>query len=151
MPKRQPQDAPGIIVIAQANAEILRRQCEASAHANRNNGTAHKVQLIPLSRGMACIRIYGNFPQFTALLNSLKFPDSGWKPQSRALGWWKQYMLCQASEEPMMLYLVETGKACALLNLSSGERRTADMYGPNFISQQVNPDTLQFLECTSFE
>ncbi len=151
MPGHLPREAPGIILIQQADAEILRRQCEASAHSFRDSGNGHMVQLIPLGDREACIRLYGSFAQFTALLHSLRFPDSGWKPHHRFTGWWKQSLMLQPAPERGLLLQNSANGACSLLDIRKGVRQKQPTACPPFRAAPRNPDTLQLLECTSFE
>lgn len=146
-----PPEAPGIILVPDSDAEILRRQCEASAHAYRDSGVVHQVQLIPLGQGQACIRVFGNFRQFVALLDRLKFPDSGWKPHERFSAWWKQNQMLQPGAERGLLFLNNNSGTCSLLHIRDGSRRKLIRGCSPFRYAPLNPDTLQFLECTSFE
>lgn len=150
MPKSPPVEAPGIILVHEANAEILRRQCEASAHSCRDSLTMHKVQLILLREGEVCIRMYGSFTQFRILLHRLKFPDSGWKPHQRFTGWWKQKLMLQPAPKYGFLLQSTPDGACTLLDIrDSRQKKHAACQA--FRSVPLNPDTLQFLECVSFE
>ena len=138
-------------MVKEPDAEILRRQCEASAHAYRDSGVVHKVQMIPLGNGQACIRVFGNFQQFVVLLDRLKFPDSGWKSHGRFSAWWNENQMLQPASERGLLHLNSNEGACSVLDIRNGSRRKLISGCAPFRNAPLNPDTLQFLECTSFE
>lgn len=142
--------AQGLILIAHPDAETLRRQCEASA-AGFKSQYPHSVQLIQCDSISACIRVFGSQEQFTQLMNRLRYPDSGWKPHKTFSGWWQQQYLFRHAGQQGILLSAEANGSCLRWNLNNGTRTRAAGQCAEFSAAPLNPDTLQFLESTSFE
>jgi len=144
-------EAPGFILIEHGDAEVLRRQCEAAARSAQSENRHIRVQLIPLPNRKYCIRLYGSRTDLSHLLNSLKHPDSGWKPHAKPIAWWRGDTMLLTTAKPGILLLRTRSGLCAAILSDKAENplRTDDCVP--FLHLPLNPDTLTLMESTSFE
>lgn len=143
----------GLIRVATADYETLRRQCEAASRsATAGRGTT-RVQLIALGKQDWCIRFSGGLDGFHQLVHALRFPDSGMKTQRNYKAWWlpERERMLLPGDVPGCILIAEQDGGTFRFPVTIKNASQKNLPEMVYRAPDIRPDTLARFVCTTFD